>query len=296
MFQFKKILLATDFDEASEPSREQAASLAERHGAEFHVIRVYELLHKLYGWSGQPRIMESEQEVVQEIEQLARQQSALVRHPPGVKVVESVEHHASAPTAIARYAADHDIDLIVVGTHRRRAVTRWFLGSVAAEVVRAAPCPVLVVGPETSVDANFERILVATDFSESAKSAMQFAAKLASAQGAKLITMHVIEPLNLPPYYASKFSNAGRECAREALDEAIASAKLPVDTEVIVTAGTADERISGLARELATDLIVMGVHGLSQLDRFLIGSVTERVLRSAPCPVLAYREKCAGTV
>lgn len=294
MSGIKRILLATDFAVTSEPARDRAAALAARHGAELHVLYVHVLLQETYGWSGYPRIIEFERAIEEEAEKAAHEHAAQIPRPAGVKIIEATERDVSAAAAIKRYAVEHDIDLIVVGTHRRQGVARWFMGSVAAEVVRGAPTSVLVVGPEHAAAGDDECILAATDFSEASTAALRFAAELARDHDAKLVVTHVIESLKLPPYYTELFVEADRKAARKALDATIASAKLPVSAESIVSSGRPHERIGALARELAADLIVMGSHGLHGLDRLLMGSVTERVLRDASCPVLAHRERVKG--
>lgn len=289
MPRFQRILLATDFAASSEAARDHAAALAARHGAELHVLYVHVLLQDVYGWTGYPGLAEFEKEVEAEVAQTVKKHAEQIPRPDGVQIIEATERDASAAPAILRYADEHAADLIVVGTHQRRGVPRLFMGSVAAEVVRSAQVPVLVVGPKHRVPDGCACILAPVDFSEPSMAALHCAADLAQEQGAKLLAVHVVDTMTLPPYFDADFFEAGREQAWDSLEEAVAQAKLPVTPELVVSTGRVHERLVELAADHGADLIVMGCLGLTGLDRLLLGSVTERVLRSAPCPVLAHR-------
>ncbi len=289
MPRFQRILLATDFAASSEAARDHAAALAARHGAELHVLYVHVLLQDVYGWTGYPGLAEFEKEVEAEVAQTVKKHAEQIPRPDGVQIIEATERDASAAPAILRYADEHAADLIVVGTHQRRGVPRLFMGSVAAEVVRSAQVPVLVVGPKHRVPEDYDCILAPVDFSEPSMAALHCAADLAQEQGAKLLAVHVVDTMTLPPYFDADFFEAGREQAWDSLEEAVAQAKLPVTPELVVSTGRVHERLVELAADHGADLIVMGCLGLTGLDRLLLGSVTERVLRSAPCPVLAHR-------
>lgn len=289
MPSFQRILLATDFAAESEAARDHAAALAASHGAELHVLYVHVLLQDVYGWTGYPGLAEFEKDVEEEVARTVKANASKIPRPEGVRIVEATERDASAAPAILRYAAEHAIDLIVVGTHQRRGVPRLFMGSVAAEVVRAAPLPVLVVAPGHGVASTPECIFAAVDFSDPSLAALRCAAELAQAQGAQLIVAHVVDSMALPPYFDAEFFEAGRDQAWDSLGDFVNQAQLPVKPELVVSVGRVHERLVELAAEHAADLMVMGSLGLTGLDRLLLGSVTERVLRSAPCPVLAHR-------
>ncbi len=294
MPRFQRILLATDFAADSEAARDHAAALAASHGAELHVLYVHVLLQDVYGWTGYPGLAEFEKDVEEDIARTVREHAGQIPRPEGLRIIEATERDASAAPAILRYAAEHAIDLIVVGTHQRRGVPRLFMGSVAAEVVRAAPLPVLVVGPRHAEPGDAQCIFAAVDFSEPSLAALRCAAELADAQGAHLIVAHVVDSMALPPYFDAEFFESGRELAWDSLQDLVDKAQLPVKPELVVSGGRVHERLVELAAEHGADLMVMGSLGLTGLDRLLLGSVTDRVLRSAPCPVLAHRAPAAG--
>ena len=136
------------------------------------------------------------------------------------------------------------------------------------------------------------RILCPTDFSEPSEAAVREAQRLAAALGGELVLLHVTSdgPLWNETLYTPALRDvfeAQRQWAATALGtraETLAAAGVP--TRVLVESGVAWEAILRVAREQQADMIVMGTHGRTGLNRLLLGSVTERVLRQAPCPVL----------
>jgi len=142
-----------------------------------------------------------------------------------------------------------------------------------------------------------ERILCPVDFSEFSAKAYEYAYSLARHYGAKLFLEHVIEPLTSAyPYYA--FPDAWNQVYWDLDASAQKQLKELVHThswngtqpEMVVQKGLIPEAILGFAGGNAIDLIVMGTHGRQGLDRVTMGSVTEKVLRKARCPVLAVRK------
>jgi nucleotide-binding universal stress UspA family protein len=138
-------------------------------------------------------------------------------------------------------------------------------------------------------------ILVPHDFSETAQEALSFAIEVATKLGASITVMHACE---LPAsVYAdgviltADFVTSLQRAAQTALARVVAAARRPgLDVKGVVLQGTAWVQIDGLAKEAHADLIVMGTHGRRGIARALLGSVAERVVRTAPCPVLIVRE------
>ena len=220
---------------------------------------------------------------------------ALKAEKPHVKeLVFSEAAGISAPDVILNYAKIHDIDLIVLGTHGRRGVQRLLLGSTAEEVVRLAKCPVLTVGGKAFRTSGtlIKTVLAPIDFSDFSLEALNDAKELAAAFSARLELLHVIQDVVVPaPYVVSFESTASpevRENAEKALNElASAISKVPVGTHI--DRGLPADKITVFAREHDVDLIVMASRGLTGFDRFIQGSVSQEVLRLAPCPVLTAR-------
>ncbi|HVK87600.1 MAG TPA: universal stress protein [Kofleriaceae bacterium] len=142
-----------------------------------------------------------------------------------------------------------------------------------------------------------KEILVPTDLSEGAETALDYACDLAGPLGARVHLLHVIgiPVLGVPELGVALTSTVIDSLIQDnqaALDK-IAEAKAATTTigQVLLKTGDARDVINQTAKELQIDLIVMGTHGRRGVSRALLGSVTETVVRSAPCPVLAVRMK-----
>ena len=154
-----------------------------------------------------------------------------------------------------------------MGTHGRSGVDRYLFGSLAERTLRTAHVPVLTVR-EVEGDATLDEILIATDGSDGAERAGDHAIAIAAAAGARLHVLTVGDD-------APARSLAAR--AREA----------GVDATVAVRTGRPHEAILDYADEAGVDLVTLGSHGRTGVERVLLGSVAERVLRTATRPVLA---------
>jgi len=138
----------------------------------------------------------------------------------------------------------------------------------------------------------YDTILVPTDGSEPAGAAVEHAIDLASNTGATLHALSIVDSAAYASLDVSSQSvldslEARATEATESIAETAADAGVEVVTEVSV--GSPHEQITDYADAVGADLIVMGTHGRTGLDRVLLGSVTERVVRGAPCPVLTVR-------
>lgn len=142
-----------------------------------------------------------------------------------------------------------------------------------------------------------QTILVATDFSDFAERALDYAIDLAAATGAKLhvlhaITLPTIAIAEVPVAYNTVNIDMLRDKAQAALDARIAQARERVTFgPPLVEIGDPRDIIDRVAVEIGADLIVMGTHGRRGLRHLLLGSVAESVVRTASCPVLTVRPK-----
>lgn len=298
MSKLSRVLAPIDF--AQSGSRDlardalaHATVIAARTGAELHVLHVQVLNRSLHGWTAISNV-EGLEKTINELSE--RDLNEVIRDVPRPVVHEIVRGFKEAP-AIVRYAEAHKIDLIVMGTHARTGASRMFLGSVASEVLRHSPVSVLAMGPEhpkhVQSSDSYRRVLAPVDFSDSSHAALQQASAVARQHDAELTVIHVVEPPRLMPPYDrldESTENELHDRAVKALDELLAKVELThAPQQKVVVIGEADERIVSYAQEQSTDLIVMGHVGLSGLNRLLMGSTTERVLRQTPCAVLAHR-------
>jgi universal stress protein A len=143
-----------------------------------------------------------------------------------------------------------------------------------------------------------EHILVPMDFSEYSEHALDYAITFASKLQARLTLLHVIESLpisgvdavTLPQDYLLKLEVGATRHMRSYLTR-VTTARL--QGEVAVVYGTPFRVITEAAKERQADLIIMGTHGRTGLQHFMLGSVAERVVRLAPCPVLVVRTPAA---
>jgi len=148
---------------------------------------------------------------------------------------------------------------------------------------------------------NIKNILVPTDFSDSSKMALDYALSLAQTFKAKVFLMHVYEPV---VYYTDvpmgmpdivEMEQSIRSSSENALSALMENEIKPrfgdVAVEKILAEGKPFVEIIRLAREKQIDLIVLSSHGRGFLEHMLLGSVTEKVVRKAPCPVLTVRSQ-----
>ena len=144
MIALKHILVATDFSEPADVAVNYGRDLARAYDATLHVIHVIENMLAFYG----PEVGFALADVERNVEAAVQRDldSTIAKHEGDpLKVVATVKRGSNVAHAITEYAKANAIDLIIVGTHGRGAVSRFLMGSVAERVVRSAPCPVLTV-------------------------------------------------------------------------------------------------------------------------------------------------------
>jgi nucleotide-binding universal stress UspA family protein len=148
-----------------------------------------------------------------------------------------------------------------------------------------------------TIERVFYRIVVPTDFSACAEEAWALAQRLARVVGAELVLVHVLVETALyeeTPFTMERVREVyerARRWAQESLDGWAAKAKSEgLDARVALRTGAPYEEIVALVTDERADLVVMGTHGRGGVGRMLLGSVADRVVRMAPCPVLTVRD------
>ena len=144
MIALKQILVATDFSEPADVAVNYGRDLARAYDATLHVVHVIEDMLTFYG----PDIGFALADVARNVEAAVQRDldsTISKQEDDTLKVVATVKRGSNVAHAITEYATANAIDLIIVGTHGRGAVSRFLMGSVAERVVRSAPCPVLTV-------------------------------------------------------------------------------------------------------------------------------------------------------
>jgi nucleotide-binding universal stress UspA family protein len=193
------------------------------------------------------------------------------------------------------------VDLVVMGTHGRRPFMRFLIGSTTEHLLRVMPVPLITVtkSAEAQEQASGERpgirrILYPTDFSEPTESALPIAAEFARTFGAELEMIHVVEPLVLPlaTYAGSEQAMAADQetltrHAEESLKKLASSpAVRGITTRWSVLEGRPWQTILAHAARTRVGLIAMSLHGRGFLERALLGTTAERVIRDSPIPVM----------
>jgi nucleotide-binding universal stress UspA family protein len=282
---YDRILVPTDGSDVASAAVDAAIVLAERFDADLHLLHVREV--------GEPPA-DREDEVTSELEQLGRDaadRAAERAREAGLTATTAVVEGGQTPhRAILDYADDHDVDLLALGTHGRTGLDRWVLGSVAEQTVRESPIPVLTVHADTVLDDDIESILVPTDGSEGAEAAADHAIALAAATGAALHVVHAVDVGMITDGTAvgtalDALEEAGQTAVDRVVDRAEAADISTIQASVLT--GRAYRAITDYADEADVDYVVMGTHGRTGMERVLLGSVTERVVRLSDVPVIA---------
>jgi len=290
MLSIRRILWPTDFSSGAERAFPHAAALASWHEAELHVLNVRE-----EGAGG-----EAEAEIPISRADLSGLLSAQGDPPQHVDLealtlVQEQRTHESAPEAIVSYADEQDVDLIVAGTHGRRGLQRLLIGSVAEEVLRTASCPVLTVrgGEDVAAAWAVRNILVPIDFSDASMEALRHAKELALTYGAQITLLHAVEEVIYPSAYGVEPADLPGPQVVNRVEESLAElARTEIGYEHVVVearVGYAPSTILDYAESEAVDLVVIATHGRTGLERMLLGSVAERVVRRAPAPVFSVK-------
>lgn len=295
MPRVRKILFPTDFSPASVAAFDHALLWAEMTDAELL------LLHVLSLTTADPFNPEhhfpAPDELFDRLQTLADSEMAELleahREKP-LRLREFVRRAPEVERGILDFAVAEKVDLILMGTHGRRGASHLMMGSVAAEVLRRAPCPVMVIPARGEHPAGrIQRILAPVDFSAGSKQSAAVARDLAATTGASLELFHVVPDLEVPlpmnPAGLGASTSVVRDlvpAAREALAEMAAQPGPEAAITTEVWHGPPAPTILNRAVEAKADLVVIGTEGHTGLDRLLLGSVAERVARLATVPVL----------
>jgi nucleotide-binding universal stress UspA family protein len=298
MRQYKKIIFPTDYSICAEHAFNHAVYLASEHNADLHVLHITD-----------PKDSEEDSVLVEELPREGTEEAntalqgfgATGENAPHNRLLTVLLHGENPASKILEYAEKHEADLIVMGTHGRRGFRRFIAGSVTEQVVRSAKCPVLTVGEQTGQkpDTLGQRFLVPVDFSEVSRGLLQEAKELALTYRARVHLLHVVQESVYPIVYgiepvvplAERVGIRAHEELRRIGEEAF-GAEVTFQAEVIV--GNPIRAITGCAERDGFGMIILATHGLTGLKHLLLGSVTEAVVRTAPCPVYTVRSPGRG--
>jgi nucleotide-binding universal stress UspA family protein len=279
----QRLIVATDFSERSDRALRRATLLARQYAASLGLVHVVD--------DDQPeRIVAIER---REAEQLLSELAETVRQSDGIPCAAEVVL-ADPFEGIVRAAEAARPDVLVIGPHRRQVLRDVFVGTTAERTLRAAGCPVLMANAPPV--GRYRRILLATDFSESAMQAAGKLLELGISRECDLVLLHVFEApavdlvarAAIPSETRQVYLEEARSAAARDLHSFAGGSDLGALRQIVRRGqGSIAREILSVADDEQIDLIVLGTRGRSGAARVVLGSVAEEVLRSARHDVLA---------
>ena len=282
---FRRVLAAVDFSAQCNAVLQTAVQIARMFEGEIFLVNA--ATPAVYGTGAEPIPIETF-EVNLSVAQ-ARLNELVTQEP----ALDAVKHHkivvyATVLDLIQQVVDDHEIDLVIAGSHGATGMERLALGSVAESILRTVRCPVLVVGPHCHSQPNlFSSILLATRLTPSGLRSAQYASALAERAHGKLTLLHVVEPSQRR---GSAPSELIHDRLMEELEELVpddASANATIEARVEY--GKAAELIPSVALCMRSTLIVMGAREESTFADHSPVSVLAHVIQQTSCPVLTVR-------
>nr|WP_282135819.1 universal stress protein [Seonamhaeicola maritimus] len=274
----KKIIVPIDFSEYSEYALKAAAKLAKKNNAELLALHMLEMSDiMLTGAGEQPqKIIYFLKLAEQKFEEFLKKD-----YLEGISITPIVKHF-KVFSEVNEVAKKYDADLIVMGSHGVSGAKEFFIGSNTERVVRSSEIPVLVVKNDM-LEANFDIVAIACDFSEETIETYLKASNMFSNMDSKLYLIHV----NLP--------NDRFKSSIEIENEVVnfftkAEGNLNNMSDVhYVSDYTVEDGILNSANKLGADLIIVPTHGRKGLAHFFQGSVGEDVANHATLPVMTFK-------
>ncbi|MDH4230980.1 MAG: universal stress protein [Nitrospirota bacterium] len=284
---YNTIVVGFDGSEYSRAALIESANRIRKHGGKLILLSAVYFDEEEYG--NKPEQLEKRMTSGQK---LCSQAKDMVQKEFGIEI-ESLVCEGEPHEVIARTAQEKNADLIAMGTHGRRGIKRFIMGSVTSGVIGNASCDVLVVKKQcTACTGVYESLLVPFDGSEFSKKALSHARALSKDDGAEITALYVIpryeEMIGFMKTDAIKdslYREAGRiiEMAKEGVTGNGATLATAIEE------GHAADKIVEMANKMKSDLIVIGSHGWRGVSKAILGSTTERVIMDASCPILVVK-------
>ncbi len=281
----KNILFATDFSPAADAAAPFAIQIARSYGAKVYGVQVNPFDNYTAAapeaWAAIAEVAEKE---TKDHAQRLNEQLKGIQH-------EVMIGEGNIWEVISNLTKEKEVDLIVLGTRGRTGLGKALLGSVAEEILRQAPCPVLTVGPHVTVQpekaAEMSEILYATDLTADFPAAAPYAISLAQENQAHLSLLYVIEnPKTGELVRPAQVAEAKVRKLRQLVSE---QAELWCEPKYFVEQGIPAEKILELAEMRHASLIVMGARPVKGLATHLNAGTVHKVVSQAKCPVLTVR-------
>lgn len=267
----KQILFATDGSEYSLGAQKAAIALTKRCHGELHIMSIMLTTQDLEGVGTQHMREEREKEVQARLDKAA--QAALAE---GVSSTLHLVYGQEPQHEIVNTASEIGADLVVLGRRGSRGLARSMVGHATAYVAGHAHCNVLVV--PRSAEVWSKRILLATDGSEHSAAAADAARDVAKQCGL---------PVTVVSATTRSHSAERRAEAKAAVDSKVAAMQAAgVQSTGIIAEGRPDDVVIEATAKEEADLIVVGSHGRTGLMKLVLGSISERIMGQAQCPVM----------
>ncbi|MCK4362898.1 MAG: universal stress protein [Dehalococcoidia bacterium] len=298
---YEKILVPLDGSELAEIALPYAEELAGALGSEVTLIHVFE--------SAEDKYQHMYQLYMEKMVEVARQGAE--RHGEKPVKVDSVYLVGHTAEQIVDYADREKIGLIAMATHGRSGIRRWFLGNVAAKVVRATERPVALIRakdahPEVRQKSILNKVLVPLDGSKESEAVIPHISELASKLKAEVVLFQVVAPAYF--VYSIPGEAVQKLYSPEEMDKIKTKSEGYLDTVGAelrdkginamseVGLGVPAEEIIRIADEIQADVVAMSTHGHSGISRWAFGSTADKVLHAGNTPVLLVRASSDTTV
>lgn len=282
MIPYKKILIPTDGSNDTRAAITFALGMGKITGAEVTAMCVNDVSNYAIPWDASAPDMDSPhyqacENAVRTVADRGTQMGVIIRTliVTGIPVREIID-------------ASRNYDLIVMGTTGRAGVSLMLLGSVAQKVIRFASCPVLVIRGDQPGGPACHRILIPTDGTSITRTAITHGLEMARAFNAEVTALSVSSSRSIRIPLRRNAGQLTPDAARKAVDSvANMGRRLGIEVKPTVVLGAvANEIIRASANH---DLLVMGTSGRTGFEYLRLGSVAEKTVRHARCPVLVVR-------
>lgn len=270
--RLEKLLVAVDMSEFSEGAISEAISFAGKCSSKLYAITVLEA-NPEYETIGSKAFEIEEEEAARYLESVKARAAK-----EGLNCEVALHRGEGVYQLIIDEAVEKKVDIIVMGKHGRKGLTKLLMGEVAAKVIGNAPCNVLVVPKAARIE--YAKILVATDGSEHSDAAVAEAIGIAKRCGSRLLAVSAMRD-ETEKAEATANVNKVVELAQ----------KEGIEVEALTPIGRSFDVIVETAGGRGIDLIVMGTYGKTGIRKMLMGSSTEKVVGNAGCAVLVARAK-----
>lgn len=287
MLKYNKILVAYDGSKSAKNALVVAARMAKRDSSWVKVLDVVSPYNGEPELTGDSNIREAVKGPAEQLLEEARQ----IAEKEGVQISTALAQ-GEPYERITAIAEEEDCDLIVMGRQGISHLERELMGSVTARVIGHSTRDVLVV-PESFIwDGQLKSVLLATDGSSNCSAADDVTLKIAEQRSIRVAAISVTKTdISSESAAFSQAAARGNETKAKKIlrDFKERAAAKNIDVETYAKHGQPHQEITALAVELGVTAIVMCTHGKTGIKRLLMGSVTQRTIGYADCPVLVVR-------